>query len=153
MSSAEAERFWPYIERSVGRVLSALDGLGADELNWRPPAPETNSLLVLATHIVGNFEETLLGVLCGQPHARDRDAEFAAADATADALVARWSRLRAELAERLPTLADAELDEVRQHPRRGPVTGHDILIITARHAAEHAGQAELTRQLLDARRR
>jgi hypothetical protein len=35
----------------------------------------------------------------------------------------------------------------------GPLTGHDILILTARHAAEYAGQAELTRQLLDEQRR
>ncbi len=34
------------------------------------------------------------------------------------------------------------------HPRRGWSTGREILLIVARHAAEHLGQAELTRDLL-----
>jgi hypothetical protein len=39
---------------------------------------------------------------------------------------------------------------MRQHPRRGPLSGREILIVVARHAAEHLGQAELTRDLMKA---
>ena len=152
MSTRASTRFWSYIEHSVDQIVATLDGLEADELNWRPAGAETNSLFVLATHMLGALDETLLGVLCGQPRPRDRDAEFRASDATAGAPVARWATLRAEIAEQLTALTDEELDAVRQHPRRGEVTGHDLLIFTAQHTAEHAAHAELTRQLIEARR-
>ena len=152
MSNGEAERIWSYIEHSVGQIMGALDGLDAEELNWRPPGEETNSLFVLATHIVGAIDETLLGVLCGQPWSRDRDSEFVASDATAGAPVERWEALRAELAERLAALSEEELAGQRRHPRRGELSGRDLLIMIVQHAAEHAGHAELTRQLIEARR-
>ena len=152
MSNGEAERIWSYIELSVDQIVGALDGLEAEQLNWRPAGEETNSLFVLATHILGAIDETLLGVLCGQPYSRDRDAEFVATDSTAGAPVERWGSLRAELAERLAALSDSELAELRRHPRRGEMSGHDLLIMIVQHAAEHAGHAELTRQLIEGRR-
>ena len=152
MSSGEAARFWFYIEGATDRIVGALDGLEADELNWRPAGPETNSLFVLATHTLGALDETLLGVLCGEPRSRDRDAEFVASDATAEAPVARWASLRTEIGDRLAALPDEALAEARQHPRRGTTTGRDLLIFTAQHAAEHAAHAELTRQLIEERR-
>ena len=44
-----------------------------------------------------------------------------------------------------------DLDGARQHPRRGIITGRDVLIVVARHTAEHWGEAQLTRSLLKAR--
>ncbi|MYB42230.1 MAG: DinB family protein [Chloroflexi bacterium] len=152
MSNGEAARFWSYIEGATDRIVGALDGLEPDELNWRPAGPETNSLFVLATHTLGALDETLLGVLCGEPRSRDRDAEFVASDSTAEAPVARWADLRRAIGERLAALPDEALDEARQHPRRGATTGRDLLIFTAQHAAEHAAHTELTRQLIEARR-
>lgn len=38
-----------------------------------------------------------------------------------------------------------------QHPRRGIITGRDVLIVVARHAAEHWGEAQLTPSLMKAR--
>ena len=152
MSTREAERIWSYIERSVDQIVGALDGLEAEELNWRPAGEDTNSLFVLATHILGAIDETLLGVLCGQPYSRDRDAEFVATDSTAGAPAERWRGLRAELAGRLAALSDEELAEIRQHPRRGEMSGHDLLVMIVQHAAEHAGHAELTHQLIKERR-
>jgi hypothetical protein len=60
--------------------------------------------------------------------------------------------LRPRLAEALANLPPGALDASYSHPRRGTVTGRDILIIVARHSAEHLGQAELTRDLLRAAR-
>ncbi|MCB0140064.1 MAG: DUF664 domain-containing protein, partial [Caldilineaceae bacterium] len=34
------------------------------------------------------------------------------------------------------------------HPRRGQMSGRAILMVVMRHAAEHMGHAELTRDLL-----
>jgi hypothetical protein len=86
-------------------------------------------------HTLGNVEENLLMVLCGQPVARQRDAELADRSVTVDELAA---------------LAAEKMTRLRPHPRRGGISGRDVLIIVARHAAEHHGQAELTRVLWQA---
>ncbi|MBI5877153.1 MAG: DUF664 domain-containing protein [Chloroflexi bacterium] len=33
-------------------LLNMLDGLDAEALDWRPPAPQANTIFVLATHIL-----------------------------------------------------------------------------------------------------
>ena len=47
--------------------------------------------------------------------------------------------------------AEVDLDGARPHPRRGIITGRDVLIVVARHTAEHWGEAQLTRSLMKAR--
>lgn len=152
VAQSEALIFWRYIASSLDRLVACLDGLDADSLNWRPAAAETNSLYALTTHTLGNAEENILEVLCGRAVGRDRAGEFAA-HGTAPALVGvRWQDLRARLADALTQLPPDRLEATYPHPRRGVVTGREILIVVARHAAEHLGQAELTRDLLHAAR-
>lgn len=150
LAADEALIFWRYIASSLDRLVGCLDGLSEAHLNWRPAAPDTNSLYALATHTLGNAEENLLQTLLGQPVGRDRDGEFAARGDSARAMAARWSALRAEIGSRLAKLPADALDAPYAHPRRGPLTGRELLLVVARHAAEHLGQAELTRDLLRA---
>jgi len=58
-----------------------------------------------------------------------------------------WPGLRAELEEGLSALPTSDLARAVEHPRRDPLSGREILIVVARHVAEHLGQAELTRDL------
>ena len=150
MQSQEAATFWRYIAGSLDRLIGMLAGMEESELNWRPAAPDTNTLYVLATHTMANAEENILGTLCGQSVRRERADEFAARGATSEPLQARWRDLRDRLELALASLPSSELDAVRVHPRRGALQGRDILIVVARHAAEHLGQAELTRDLMKA---
>ena len=150
-SQVEILLFWRYITSSIDQLLASLEGLDADELNWAP-IPNANSLYVMATHTMGTTAENLLEVLCGQPVHRQRDAEFAAHGDSAAALLAHWQTLRAQIQAQLEQLSDADLGRARQHPRRGDITGRDVLIVVARHCAEHMGQAFLTRDLLLAQR-
>ncbi|MEZ4863549.1 MAG: DinB family protein [Caldilineaceae bacterium] len=137
---------WGYAERSIDRLLHTLEGLEPTALNWRP-LPTASTLAILATHILGNIEETVLGLLCGQTLQRNRAAEFQVqAIATAE-LQARWHTLRSAITAGLAQLTPADLDQRRTHPRRGSLTGWEILLIVARHAAEHLAHAELTRDL------
>jgi hypothetical protein len=101
---------------------------------------------------LGNTEENLLGVLCGQPVQRHREAEFTDQGISAEVIQARWAQLRERILENIVQLSAADLDREREHPRRGRLTGRDVLIIVARHTAEHLGQAELTRDLILAER-
>jgi hypothetical protein len=59
--------------------------------------------------------------------------------------------LRERVAKSFEALTREDLDGARQHPRRGIISGRDVLIVVARHTAEHWGEAQLTRSLLKAR--
>jgi uncharacterized damage-inducible protein DinB len=144
--------FWRYITSSIDQLLATLEGLDAEEINWSP-IPRANSLYAIATHTLGNTTENLLQVLCGQPVHRRRETEFAAHGESSQALLAQWQSLRAQIQGHLEQLDDASLGQPRQHPRRGTITGRDVLIVVARHCAEHMGQAFLTRDLLLAQRK
>ena len=149
-TSPEVASFWRFIASSLTRLVAILDELSAEELNWRPPAPEANSLYALAIHTLGNVEENVLETLCGQPVHREREAEFRAAGSSAASVQDRWQALRPRLESALASLSAADLDRHYLHPRRDDETGREVLIVVARHAAEHLGQAELTRDLLRA---
>ena len=147
MSDKEIESFWRYISSSVDRILLCLDGLDEDDLNWRP-LDNANSLYVLATHIMGNIEANILGVLCHEKINRQREDEFKARGSAAGPIQQRWHELQDAISLHLAQLSLDALDREYEHPRRGKITGRDLLIVIARHAAEHLGHAELTRDLL-----
>ncbi len=147
-SSREAVLFCRYIVSSLDRLVHCLDGLDETQLNWHPPAPHANSLYALVVHTLGNAEENLLWTLSDQPSQRNREQEFLREGASTDALLLRWNGLRGQLQQALLSLSLQDLAQEHLHPRRGLITGLDILIVVARHAAEHLGQAELTRDLV-----
>ncbi len=142
---------WEYAVRSVDRLLHCVDDLSPTELNWRP-LPTANSIYVLATHMIGNIEETVYGTICGQPVQRDREAEFQAQGSDSATLLADWTQLQAQIKAILYRFTATELAQLRTHPRRGALSANQILTVVARHAAEHLAQAELIRELLLAMR-
>jgi hypothetical protein len=151
-ANREIASFHHFITGSLDRLVTLVGELDEAGLNWRPPAPNANSLFALATHTLGNAEENILQTLCDQSGSRRRDEEFASRGDSA-AIVERWRMLRADLTAAMAALTPADLDDERSHPRRGALTGREVLLVVARHAAEHLGQAELTRDLLLTTRR
>ena len=148
-SSPEIDLFWRKIRSTVDELVACLEALDSDSLNWRP-LDDANSLHVLATHTIYNVRHNLLNVLCGLPVTRDRDAEFAASGGSAVEIEARCNELKDQISDAIEALPPAELDRERDHPRRVSITGRELLIVVARHAAEHYGQAQLTRDLINA---
>lgn len=142
----EAEEFWRFISGSLDRLFELVETLSQPLLLWKPPAPEANSILVLARHTLGNAADNILSTLAGESIARDREAEFGAG-MDRGKLLARWRSLRPELESRMKRLTRDQLAADLTHPRRGAIVGREVLIVVARHAAEHLGQAELTRDL------
>jgi hypothetical protein len=135
-------------EYELDRLLETIDGLDDEAVNWKPPAPGTNSLLVLVTHALGSAEEHVVGEAAGKKVVRNRDAEFAA-KGTARRLTSRAAEVRTRIADALAGL-DGRLDEEREPPmRRWPARGtaRDRLIHSIAHTAEHVGHAQLTRDL------
>jgi uncharacterized damage-inducible protein DinB len=147
----EIESFWRFIKSSIDRILLCTNELSEAELNWRP-LDNANSLYVLAIHTIGNTEENILGVLCGQKITRRREDEFKARGKSVGPLHKRWQEVQERISSYLGQLSPDALEKEYEHPRRGKLTGRDVLIVVARHAAEHMGQAELTRDLLHSKR-
>lgn len=132
--------------REVDRVIGATDGLGAAQLAWTPAAKDANSLLVLAAHTVGAAERHIMVNIAGHKPGGTRDEEFAA-KADIAGVRARWDAVRRGIVDVLDNLPPGHLDD----DLPGPVTVrsvHAMIVHAIAHAAEHAGQAELTRDLL-----
>lgn len=135
--------------REVDRVIGATDRLGAGQLAWIPRAKDANSLIVLAAHTVGAAERHILVNIAGRAPARSRDEEFANAGDMAG-IRTRWDEVRRAVVDVLDHLPPGRLDE----DLPGPVSTrsvHAMVVHAIAHAAEHAGQAELTRDLLEER--
>lgn len=144
-TSEEAAQFWRYIAGSLDRLMALVAEQPAPVLHFRPPAADANSILGLARHTLANARDNILGVMQGRPGGRDRQVEFEDPDPAA--LLELWSGLRAEMKEALRALSAGMLAERVEHGWRGPIARREVLIVVARHAAEHLGQAELTRDL------
>ena len=100
--------------------------------------------------MLANVEENVLGTLCGRHVECDREAEFGPEAVTVATSTARWALLRAEMHAALDLLDGEALAAAIDHPRRGRLSGREVLLVAARHASEHAGEAELTRNLVRA---
>lgn len=152
MASAEIDSFRHHFAHEFDRLLRTLEGLDEDAVNWKPPAPSANSLLVLVTHALGSAEDHVVRRAGGKPVVRSRDAEFAA-KGDASRLAARADEVKRRIDESLAEL-DGRLGEEREKSTDtwpGSWTVRDTLVHSIAHTAEHAGHAELTRDLLRAR--
>ncbi|MCK9486362.1 MAG: DinB family protein [Dehalococcoidia bacterium] len=145
-----AEVVWAYTARSIDALVAVLEGLDEAGRGWRPDVPEANSVATLANHTIANAEDNLLGTVCGDDVRYERQADFDTPETEPAAVRARWDALRARFDAHLPSLTDERLHETVEHPRRGPVTRLDVLVVVTRHAAEHLAHADLTRDLYDA---
>jgi len=131
--------------REVDRVIGSADGLSAAQLAWTPAAKSANSLLVLAAHTVGAAERHILVNIAGRKPGGTRDAEFAAPPEIAR-IRARWETVKRGIVDVLDNLPPGRLDD----DLPGPVSTRSVqamIVHAIAHAAEHAGQAELTRDI------
>jgi len=133
----------------VERVLSAADGLDATQLSWAPSTKGANSLLVLAAHTVGAAERHVVRSIGGGEVTGTRDEEFVARGDMAP-IRARWDAVRRKIVETIDSMPPGRLDDAVPKPSRIR-TIHGVLVHAVAHAAEHAGQAELTRDLIKER--
>lgn len=148
MSNKEIEVLWSHILRSQEHLISFLDGLDEDDINYRP-LENANSLYVLATHMMSNMKETILAILCGQTMSkRQREDDFKVVGTAIEPVRESWNELKKRIESSLALLHPDALDKEYMHPRRGKITGREILVVVAKHAAEHVGQAGLTLDLL-----
>ena len=153
MASGEIESFRIRFAFEFERLLETIADLDDEAVNWRPPVPGANSLLVLVTHVLASAEEHVVGKAAGKTVVRNRAAEFVVTGG-AGHLAARAAEVRRRIDEALDGL-EGRLDEERDPPfdtwPGSPVTVRDRLIHSVSHTAEHVGHAQMTRDLLKAR--
>jgi uncharacterized damage-inducible protein DinB len=151
----------PHLEAGQAALDEQFDGMVAllapldpDCLNWRPPAPETNSIAAMVTHTCGAIDSWLARAMV-ETIERNRDAEF---EVRADAagLVERIERCRAETRRRLEALSLIDPATVRAVRRLSRGEDQQVTIAwcvehAIVHAGEHWGQIQLTKQLYAAR--
>ena len=157
--TAELPTIVSRLQRILDGVCGAVEGLDEAQLNWRPPAGDTNSIYVLATHILGNAEAWVLGIACELPIERDRAAEFRSAAPDASAIVAKARELARRFEDALDEIRPAELEETRDPPAAlwgagtpKPVTVREAFFHVIEHANEHLGQIGVTRDWMRATR-
>src|SRR2546426_4986249 len=123
MASTEIESFRVRFAYEFDRLLETIADLDEEAVNWRPPVPGANSLLVLVTHAVASAEEHVVGKAAGKTVVRNRDAEFAATGGSGH-LAARAAEVRRRIDDALAGL-EGRLDEEREPPPRkmAPVSG------------------------------
>ncbi len=138
----------------LDQVSTALGGLTAAQLNWRPATGTANSAYAIATHVVRSTRVYALGFGCGQEVQRDRPAEFAASGADGATLVATIRQLAREIDTAFAALAPSELDmrivpapELWGTGQPREISRRDALVESIRHGALHLGELRLTRDL------
>jgi len=146
MPTREIAKFRDDLAWLLRHVVGCLDGLTDAEINWRPPAKDANSLLVLATHTLGAAEDHVVRQLGGQDIARVRASEFTASGG-AEPIRARLDDVTARVTEVLDGLDPTELDRERSTPG-GSTSGREVLLWAVMHASQHHGVAQLTRDLV-----
>jgi len=147
---AEIAMYLGAIDESLEMIMVCFEGLDEESIRWEP-LPGGNCLAVIAKHALANAHRNVLAHFANEPYDYDRDEEFTLDGEATVNLTAMWEELRHRMRERLDPMPHVSLDAICNHARLGPVAGRAILLQAARHAAEHAGEARLTRHLIRAR--
>jgi uncharacterized damage-inducible protein DinB len=153
-AGGEIELYLATLRQALDRLCERIDGLTAEQLNFHPPAPDANSIYVIATHLLGNAEAWVLGIACGHPVERDRPAEFRATGDSAQPLIETARSLNRRIEDAVRAIPEGALGE----PREGPahlwgaglprtVTVREALMHVVEHASNHLGHIDVTRDL------
>ena len=147
----ELEQYAQAFDRLQSAAATALEGLPAEALNWRPLEGDesTNSLAATLTHLAGSTRYWVGEVAGGQPAHRDREAEFRANATSAAELVALLGQAVEVSRQTLSSLPPAQLDETVT-ARDRTVSKRWAVLHALEHAAVHVGHMQLTRQLWEA---
>lgn len=124
-------------------MRDAVNGLGADALDWRPTTTG-NSIAVLVAHTL-DAERFLLRTALDRTFERDREAVFRIHGQSPDQLVGLIDSTTLELDSLVAEITTADLGRIVA--RRQTRLGAGWLLRAPEHSREHIGQVFLTRDL------
>ena len=138
-------------EQELAELREAIDGIPSEALEWRPPAKDSNTLTVLATHGM-HSTRWWLTIARGAPLPdRDRPSEFVAEVGSVEELLVFVDAMARDCLARLDPQEPFEPGAERAVPDDDPVSSAWALFHALEHLREHVAQAQLTRQLWNAR--
>jgi uncharacterized damage-inducible protein DinB len=140
------------VDEALKELRTAIEGLPGEALDWRPAGADTNSVAVVATHVL-HSTRWWLSVAIGTPLPdRDRESEFRVSGADTGELLQLVDALSEDCRRRLASVQEVDWTALR------PVDGDPreaapafALLHAIGHLREHVGHIGLTRQLWDAR--
>jgi uncharacterized damage-inducible protein DinB len=143
------------VGESLDELNTAIEGLSAEALNWRP-APDTNSIATMATHALGASRLWLRLAMGLSLPERIRDAEFRAVAEDAKEFRAFAQRMSRDCLDALQSSREIDWSAMRETQGRGgdapaEVTAAYALIHATEHLRGHVDQVSLMRGLWEAR--
>jgi uncharacterized damage-inducible protein DinB len=145
---AQAQALWEQYERIHSEIFKWSDGLSDDQLNWKTPAKDSNSIGNLMSHILGAEISIVVDRVGGHAVPRDRAAEFAS-PVTREALLRRRGEVEKQVRETLEALTAADFERQVAAPGGGETAVGSLLVYLVSHLSGHMGQVILTRKWLD----
>lgn len=157
VASDERTVYAAVLRSTLEAIAQTIDEMSEGDLDTHL-LENASSAAQLATHVVGAIRGYALGVGCGLDVERDRGAEFAAQGVPASELSSALRALADDIDAAMTAVDPAVFDEVTvpeqsifgAAPTR-EVSRRESLVSSIRHAGEHLGHLQLTRDILDAR--
>ena len=121
----------------------------SDELLFRVPSPESNSIAVIMKHMAGNMLSRWTNIFeaDGEKLWRNRDDEFINTFSSKAELTEYWNQGWEKLESTLEDVSDVDLETIIYIRNMG-CTLHDAIIRQVSHYAYHVGQIVFTARLL-----
>lgn len=153
------------LKESLGELRAAVEGVPAEALNWRPAGEETNSIAVLATHVL-HSTRSWLAIAVGAPLTeRDRPSEFLVTEDDPGALLRLVDEMSAQCTVLLRDAEDVDWSATRRtharpaknagdgswRPGQEEVPAAYAILHALEHLGQHVAHCSLTRQLWEAR--
>ncbi len=131
-------------------MRTSIEGLPPEAINWKPPAPDTNSIAVLTHHSIFSTRQWFSVAVDEPPPERDRDAEFKVEYDGADSLIEMLEKTAEECLALVSKDRTVDWSAVRNHwdPAQDvQLSAAWALLHALEHLREHIGHISLTRQL------
>ena len=158
VATGEAAVYAGLLRGTLEAIAQTVDEMSEADLDTHL-IETASSATQLANHVVGAIRAYALGVGCALDVERDRAAEFAATGVPASELSGALRALADDIDAGMASVDPAVFDEVTvpeqslfgAAPTR-EVSRREALVSSIRHAGEHLGHLQLTRDILDSRR-
>ena len=148
----DSQDFLLFIDRALDGMVASLQKLGDELANKEPNLPGANSPYAILFHCIGVTNYWIGTLLGGRNVPRDRPAEFKAAGSVKD-LSERIHGLKVQIRNDLDGFKGTAA--LATTPNRSPIPEDDqwtqgrVLVHTYEELAQHHGQMELTRDILN----
>jgi uncharacterized damage-inducible protein DinB len=143
----EAQEYLLALQDRRTKIFELLESAPVAAWNWTPTDDETNSLFVLATHVIGSEHGWIYEIVGDGAKTRNRPAEFQAKGESLDALKSEYAHVGQETENVLALLQESDMSTTRYRESHGDVTVRWAILHAIEHMSEHLGQMQLTLQM------